>query len=74
MTSQNNSEANICTMCGSVLNEWDMQENFSVSRHIGYGSRYDMHILKFKLLCDCFDKMLDIVLPMFQNNPLKEYE
>lgn len=33
-----------------------------------------MHILKFKLLCDCFDKMLDIVLPMFQNNPLKEYE
>lgn len=70
----NKEASNICTMCAGALSEWDIQENFCVSRHIGYGSRYDMYILKFRLCCDCFDKALDIVLPMFRGNPLEEYE
>jgi hypothetical protein len=61
-------------MCEKELDEFDLQEKFSFKRYIGYGSKYDMNILDVKLCCDCFDKLLDAVLPMFKINPLTEYE
>ena len=64
----------ICSMCGKELDEFDLQEDFSFKRYIGYGSRYDMNIFEARLCCDCFDKILDAVLPMFKINPLSEYE
>ena len=64
----------ICSMCEKELDEFDLQEKFSFKRYIGYGSKYDMNILDVKLCCDCFDKLLEAVLPMFKNTPLTEYE
>lgn len=64
----------ICSMCGKELDEFDLQENFSFKRYIGYGSKYDMNILDFKLCCNCFDRALETLLPMFKINPLTEYE
>ena len=64
----------ICSMCEKELDEFDLQEDFSFKRYIGYGSKYDMNFLDIKLCCDCFDKILDTLLPMFKGNPLTEYE
>ena len=63
-----------CTMCKKQLDEWDMQEDFYFKRRIGYGSKYDFHIFEARLCCDCFDSVLDKILPMFKVSPLSEYE
>lgn len=64
----------VCSMCGKELDEFDLQENFSFKRYIGYGSRFDMHFLDVRLCCSCMDKIFDTILPMFKINPLSEYE
>ena len=61
-------------MCGKTLDEIDKDQDFHFKQWIGYGSRYDMNIFEARLCCDCFDKILDAVLPMFKINPLSEYE
>lgn len=61
-------------MCGKTLDEIDKDQDFHFKQWIGYGSRYDMNIFESRLCCDCFDKILDVVLPMFKINPLTEYE
>lgn len=64
----------ICSMCEKELDEFDLQEDFSFKRYIGYGSKYDMNIIYVKLCCNCFDRALETLLPMFKINPLTEYE
>ena len=64
----------ICSMCGKELDEFDLQEDFYFKHYIGYGSKYDLDIFEARLCCDCFDKILDTLLPMFKSNPLNEYE
>mgnify|MGYP003504455974 CR=1 FL=1 len=63
-----------CTMCNKILNEWDIQEDFSWHKWIGYGSKYDLNKLDLDLCCDCFDKVLDFILQNSVNNPLREYD
>ena len=64
----------VCSMCGKEFDELDLQEDFYFKHYIGYGSKYDLNIFEARLCCDCFDKILDTVLPMFKSNPLNEYE
>ena len=64
----------ICTMCSKMLDEIDEEQDFHFKQWIGYGSKSDMNIFEARLCCDCFDKILDTVLPMFKSNPLNEYE
>lgn len=66
-------EPTICNMCGKTFDEWDYQENFCFDTHIGYGSRYDLNRLRLNLCIDCFDKVLDFILPQCKENPLSEY-
>ena len=66
-------EPTTCNMCGKVFDEWDYQENFCFDYHIGYGSKYDLNRLKLNLCIDCFDKVLDFILPQCKTNPLEEY-
>lgn len=54
-----------CTMCNKIFDMWDLQEDFSFSRWIGYGSKYDLNKLDIQLCCTCFDKVLDFVLPKY---------
>lgn len=61
-----------CTMCSNVFDNWDYQENFCLDYHIGYGSKYDCNRLKLNLCIDCFDKVLDFILPKCKTNPLSE--
>lgn len=61
-----------CTMCGKEFDMWDRQENYCFEHKIGYGSKYDGDTLKFNLCCDCFDKVVDTVIPMCVESPLHE--
>lgn len=48
-----------CNMCGKEFDMWDEQEDFSIYREIGYGSKYDMESLELDLCCECMDKIID---------------
>ena len=48
-----------CNVCGKEFNEWDAQENFSIKKRIGYGSKYDMQDLELDICIDCMDKLID---------------
>lgn len=61
-----------CTMCGKTLDDYDKYENYSADMHIGYGSKYDMSRIRFQLCCDCFDRVLDMVIPLCKTNPVIE--
>ena len=61
----------ICTMCGKEFNEWD--ESFHTGNFdlfVGYGSKYDDERIQFSLCIDCFDRMMDTILPLFKINPI----
>ncbi len=61
-----------CSMCGKQFDDLDEQEDFCFVRHIGYGSKYDMHGLYLNLCCQCFDKIADWFLPLCEINPLRD--
>lgn len=66
-------EPTTCTMCGKVFDNWDYQENFCFEHLIGYGSKYDCERLKLNLCIDCFDTVLDFILPQCKTNPISDY-
>lgn len=63
-----------CNMCGKDFDMWDEQEDFCFEHVIGYGSKYDMHKVDLKLCCDCFDKVMDFILPQCKDDPMTEYD
>lgn len=49
-----------CNKCGSVLDVFDMQEDFSIHKEfLGYGTKYDTGKLDITLCCSCMDKLID---------------
>ena len=48
-----------CNKCGKKLDMWDIQEDFSMQRNLGYGSKYDGDNLDLDLCCDCMDELID---------------
>ncbi len=48
-----------CSKCGKEFDMWDLQENFSIHKQIGYGSLYDGEYLKLDLCCKCMDELID---------------
>lgn len=61
-----------CSMCGNAFNFWDQNQDFRVDRCIGFGSRYDLCRLQLNLCIECFDKVLDWLLPQCKLNPLTD--
>ena len=59
----------VCNKCGKELDLWDTQENFSIERSLGYGTKYDGDKLKIHLCCDCMEKLIDecMVSPISDN-------
>lgn len=47
-----------CNICGEVLDEFDIQNDFSIDRKIGYGSEFDGDDLSISLCCDCMDRII----------------
>lgn len=48
-----------CNMCGKKFDFLDEQEDFSIVRTIGYGSKFDSCSLRLDLCCDCMDKIIE---------------
>lgn len=63
-----------CTMCNRILNEFDINGDFSYHKWIGYGSRYDENRLDVELCGECFDKVVSFIVNNSATNPLREYE
>lgn len=49
----------VCNKCGKPLDMWDTQENFSIHRHLGYGTSYDGDTLDLHLCCGCIEKLIE---------------
>lgn len=52
-------ETKVCNMCGKMLDIWDEQEEFSLDKNIGYGSKYDGLNMHLNLCTDCMDKIIE---------------
>ena len=64
----------ICHMCGKTFDLWDHQEDFCFDHHIGYGSAHDFERIQLNLCCQCFDKVIDWILPQCKHNPMSGYQ
>lgn len=63
----------VCNMCGKDFDMWDEQEDFSIHRHVGYGSGFDGSLINLDLCCDCFDKLMnDYIVPNSKISPVEE--
>ena len=60
------------TMCGKYFDLWDEQENFCLDRRIGYGSSHNGCQVKLQLCCGCFDRVLDMVVPLCRTTPITD--
>ena len=58
-----------CNKCGKPFDIWDTQEDFSIDKHMGYGTKYDGDYLKLSLCCDCMEKLIEdcVVSPVIEN-------
>lgn len=52
-------QGTVCNICGKVLDFWDLQEDYSIHKRIGYGSKHDGDTIELRLCCDCFDNLVD---------------
>lgn len=59
----------ICNKCGKKFDFWDTQENFSISKILGYGTKYDGSVLELDLCCECMNKLISecAVSPLSDN-------
>lgn len=48
-----------CNICGNPLDEWDLQEDFTIHTVVGYGSKYDLSEVDLRMCCACFDAIVD---------------
>lgn len=62
----------ICNMCGKDFDDWDEQESFHMDYHVGYGSKYDGSVIKADFCCDCFDRIMDVLVEKCKYSPIQE--
>ena len=48
-----------CNICGSKMDCWDVQEDYTIHTRAGYGSKYDEEDIELHICCDCMDKIID---------------
>ena len=64
----------ICNMCGKEFDLLDEQSNFGFHYRVGYGSKFDLSRIDLNLCCDCFDSVMDYILPKCVKNPITDDE
>lgn len=62
----------LCNVCGKELDEYDEQEHFGLHTRVGYGSKHDCSDVDLDFCCDCFDKLMDKLVPQCKINPITE--
>ena len=58
-----------CNMCEKELDELHA-DTFGLHYDVGYGSKYDGSKINLDLCCDCFDNLIDTILPNCKLNPI----
>ena len=48
----------VCNMCGKEFDIWDKQEDFSIHKKCGYGTKYDGETLNLDICCDCMEQII----------------
>lgn len=48
-----------CNICGSKMDFWDIQEDYTIHTTAGYGSKYDEEEIELHICCDCMNKIID---------------
>lgn len=48
-----------CNCCGKEYDYWDYNEDISIHRYVGYGSKYDGDEILINICCECFDKLVE---------------
>ena len=62
-----------CTMCGKKFDIWDISlGDNQYDIFVNYPSKHDLKRLKFNFCVNCFDKVLDTIIPMCKLNPVAE--
>lgn len=58
----------LCNCCGKELDFFDLQQDFTIHKNIGYGSIYDGDSVHFQICCECFDKIAEecVVFPIIE--------
>jgi len=62
-----------CHVCGKYFDCHDYAHNLCMDKEMGYGSSHDLERIQLNLCCDCFDKILDWVLPQCKINPITNW-
>lgn len=48
----------VCNKCGKVFDMWDSQEDFTITRKLGYGTSHDGNNLNLRICCRCMDELI----------------
>lgn len=48
-----------CNICGRKMDLWDIQEDNTIHKTAGYGSKYDEEEIELHICCDCMDEIID---------------
>lgn len=52
-------EQKVCNKCGKILDTWDIQEDFTLERALGFGTKHDGETLKLRLCCKCIEDLIN---------------
>ena len=63
-----------CAMCGKEFDFWDYNESVHLRHAFGFGSKHDTNKIDVWLCAQCADKLMDMALPLFKEDPLEHYE
>ena len=60
----------VCNMCAKPLDIYDINENYTIHKKLGYGTRFDGDMLNLRLCCDCMESIIDdcIISPITEVN------
>lgn len=67
-------ENTTCTMCGRQFTFLDAQEGFGFDYTCGHGTKFENRHIRIDLCCECFDKVMDFVIPICKENPIVSTE
>lgn len=59
----------VCNICGKDFNLWDEQEDFSIRKIAGYGSKFDGQKIDLDICCNCFEQS---IIPLCKIVPVTE--
>lgn len=48
-----------CNLCGKKMHLMDTQNDFNITKKLGYGSFYDDEKIEIHICCNCIDNLIE---------------